>query len=420
MNERFSPDYRLELDGRPVPAGLRAAISSLSLTSALDGADRVEVSLANQHLRWTDEPLLRVGTPVRLSLGYNPDGFEQMFVGEVVSAEATFPADGAPTLTVAAQDRMTHLADRTQTRWYAVPIPTIGTTALPDAAIAPLLALENGFLPILDPLGATLSVLVYGVTLAVSIGDCDEMQKMVRRQQGQSDLDFLKVLARENGWDMLVDHSGATGGYKLRFLSPEGELEPVRTYRYGSSLVDWTPRVTSVGVLASITAYLRVSAIKTVFAITVGYDWDNASLDISVTPAILGSLPPAPRAGSASTRLGGGENSLVLGENLTLFTAPRRILGTLVPSLNNRLTGSGTVVGEPALQAGKVVQLEGLGEQYGGRYRITTATHTVGPGGYTTTFRARKEIWFGSIPAARQGAVSLSIPFLEVSGAVSY
>lgn len=417
MTGRFAPDFRLELDGTPLPAGLRAAVSAVSLTSALDGADRVEITLANQYLQWTDDPLLRVGAPVRLWLGYNPSGFEQVFVGEVVSSEASFPADGCPTLTVAAQDRMTRLADRKQSRWYAVPIPTIGTTAIPDAAIAPLLALENGFIPVLDPLGATLSVLIYGVTLAVSIGDCAEMQKMVRRQDGESDLEFLKVLSRENGWDLLVDHSGTTGGYKLRFLSPEGELEPVRTYHYGSSLVDWTPRITSVGVLASITAYLRVSAIKTVFAVEVGYDWDNASLDISITPAILSSLPVP--SGSGQTRLSSGENHLVLGENLTMFTAPRRILGTLIPSLNNRLTGSGTVVGEPALQAGKVVQLEGLGERYGGRYRITTATHSVGAGGYTTSFEARKEIWFGSIPATEQGAVTLNIPFLEVSGAVT-
>ncbi len=417
MTDRFAPDFRLELGGDPIPAGLRAAISQVSLTSALDGADRVEITIANQYLQWTDLRQLRVGSSVKLWLGYNPGDFTQMFVGDVVSAEATFPADGCPMLTVAAQDRMIRLADRHQSRWYAVPIPTIGTTAIPDAAIAPLLALENGFLPILDPLGATLSVLIYGVTLAVSIGDCAEMQKMVRRQENESDLEFLKVLARENGWDLFVDHSGSTGGYKLRFLSPEGELSPVRTYHYGSSLVEWMPRVTSVGVLASITAYLRVSAIKTVFAVTVGYDWDNASLDISVTPAVLSSLPSPDPTGS--TRLSGGENHLVLGENLTLFTAPRRILGTLVPSLNNRLTGSGTVVGEPALQAGKVVQLEGLGERYGGRYRITTATHTIGAGGYTTNFEARKEIWFGSIPATEQGAVSLNIPFLEVSSAVN-
>ena len=68
-------------------------------------------AIANQYLRWTDNPLLDPGVPLRLSLGYKPDGFEQMFVGEIVSEQATFPADGLPTLTIAAQDRFERLRE---------------------------------------------------------------------------------------------------------------------------------------------------------------------------------------------------------------------------------------------------------------------------------------------------------------------
>ncbi len=48
-----------------------------------------------------------------------------------------------------------------------------------------------------------------------------------------------------------------------------------------------------------------------------------------------------------------------------------------------------------------MVNLEGLGAQFGGLYRITSATHTIDGGGYKTSFQARKEVWFGSIPAPR-------------------
>ena len=408
MNERFAPDFKVELDGEPIPAALRASISSVSLTSALDGADRVELGIANQHLRWCDSKLLRNGTPITLHLGYHPDGFEQVFVGEIVSTQASFPSDGQPTLTVAAHDRMERLRESVRTTWYAVPIPTIGQLPLPDVAIAPLLAVENGLLPILDPVGAALSVILYGASVAVAVNDTHEMQQLVRRQDGESDLDFLATVAAENGWEMFIDHTGATGGYKLRFMSPAAEIEPVRTYHYGSSLVDWSPRITSVGVLASVTAYLRVSAIKTVFAVTVGYDWDNAALEISIMPSVFGQ--------AAGTTPGepGDESFLLLTDNVTVFTAPRRILSELLPSLNERLTGSGTVVGDPALVAGKVVQLEGIGEEFGGRYRITSATHTIGSGGYSTSFDARQEIWFGSIPALDQGAVAVEVPFAEL------
>ncbi len=55
------------------------------------------------------------------------------------------------------------------------------------------------------------------------------------------------------------------------------------------------------------------------------------------------------------------------------------------------------------------MQLEGVGEQFGGLYRVTSATHTIDGGGYRTSFEVRKEIWFGSIPLLEQGAVPVPV-----------
>jgi uncharacterized protein len=83
---------------------------------------------------------------------------------------------------------------------------------------------------------------------------------------------------------------------------------------------------------------------------------------------------------------------------LAAATAPKRIMAELVPRLNNRLTASGTTIGNPALKAGRVVDLQGLGDDFGGLYRVTSSTHTIDNGGFRTAFEARKEVWFGSIP----------------------
>jgi len=58
-----------------------------------------------------------------------------------------------------------------------------------------------------------------------------------------------------------------------------------------------------------------------------------------------------------------------------------------------------------------VLRIEGVGEQFGGLYRVTSATHTIDQSGYRTQFETRKEIWFGSIPASEQGAVRVNVPF---------
>ena len=415
MSDQYAPDYRLQLDGRPIPSDLRGAITSVSFTSALEGADRVEIGVANQYLRWTDDPALEPGVQLRLSLGYNPHEFEQVFVGEIVSVQASFPADGLPSLTIAAQDRFERLRNSPKSRWFEFPIPFFRTVPIPDPAIAAMVSAENGFVPVIDPVGAALSIILFGASVVSSV--IDDSQIVVRRQEKETDLDFLQRVSRENGWELLIDHSGPLGGRKLRFMSPLDELEPVRTYSYGASLMDWSPRITTVGVIVSVTAFVRVSAIKTVFQVTVGYDWDRGSLDISIEPAVLGEMPTSEEESEDDVGKP-NDRSLIIEENLSLVSAPRQILAELIPSLNGRVTGSGSVVGDHALIAGRVVQLEGLGREFGGRYRVTSATHTVDSSGYRTMFEGRKEIWFGSIPALDQGAVSLRAPFVDVEGAV--
>jgi hypothetical protein len=79
-------------------------------------------------------------------------------------------------------------------------------------------------------------------------------------------------------------------------------------------------------------------------------------------------------------------------------TAVKEALVELLERLNSRLTGSGSAVGNPEIRAGRVIDLQGLGERFSGLYRITSATHTFDSGGYKTSFEVRYEVWFGSIP----------------------
>src|SRR3954471_16473549 len=96
---RFAPEFQVRIRGQAVPAALRASVSSVSYQSGLDGADRVELTLVNENLRWLDHPLLRLDNELALSMGYAPDPLEQVFVGEIIGHTAAFPSSGAPTLT---------------------------------------------------------------------------------------------------------------------------------------------------------------------------------------------------------------------------------------------------------------------------------------------------------------------------------
>jgi hypothetical protein len=384
---KYAPEFRLRINDEPLPLALRAAVASVTYQDGLEGADRVEVTFANPNLRWLDHPALQVDNGFKLSIGYAPGPFEEVFVGEITGVEPSFPNGGAPTIRVIAQDFLQRLTRGAKDRGFLISISGIGNFPLPDVAVTALVSATNLLIPDQDPVGGALSALM---TLATYITAPAAAQKGLRRQQGQSDFDFLSGIARENGWEMFIDHTQQPRGYVLRFKFLIQDYAPSLTLRWGRSLMEFTPRLTTVGDLFGITARVWVPELGIEFVIVVGWDFDRAAFNLQVYPDLIGDiedvLGPEAAKGTLSIKPTGFPSAL------------REILTELLPRLNNRLTGSGSAIGDPSIKAGRVINLEGLGEQFSGLYRITSATHTLDSGGYRTSFEARKEVWFGSIP----------------------
>jgi uncharacterized protein len=397
---RYAPEFQVRINDQVVPAAMRASMTGVQYQTGLDGADRVEVTLANENLRWLDHPLLRLDHDVKLSMGYAPDPMRQMFAGEIVAVSPTFPAGGTPMLTVTAQDRRHRMQRGNKVRWFAIHTTCLGNFPIPDIAVAAMVSAENMMMPIMDPIGAALSIIIGGVEAAVSFNDPDARQKLIRRQSKESDYDFLRRLSAENGWELVMDHQSPLGGRRLHFFSPADHLTPEVTLRYGQSLVDFTPRISTVGQVAQVAVSFWVPALNTEFFVAAGWDWDRSALTLDIVPGY--GLPMATAQKDANKN-----PVMVLNEPLTSDTAPRVLVSKLLAKLNNRLTGSGRCVGDPRIQAGTVLRIEGVGKQFGGLYRVTSATHSLDTGGYQTSFELRKEVWFGSVPLFDQGAVKV-------------
>ena len=396
----YAPEFQVRINDQAVPAALRASITSASYQTGLEGADRVELTVANENLRWLDHPQLKLDNALVLSMGYAPGPLRQQFAGEIVALSPSFPASGSPMLAVSAQDRRHRLQRGNKVRWFAIPTECLGNFPIPDAAVAAMVSAENALVPVLDPIGAALSIIIGGVEVAAAFGDPDARQKMIRRQGGESDYDFLRRLCAENGWEMVMDHQGAQGGRRLHFLSLIDALEPDLTLRYGQSLVDFTPRISNVGQVAKVAVSFWVADLNMEFTVAAGWDWDRSALTLDIVP------------GFGVAGLGAGKDAnkdpvMVLNEPLNSNTAPRVLVSKLLAKLNSRLTAGGRCVGDPRIQAGSVLRIEGVGKQFGGLYRVTSATHSIDGGGYQSSFELRKEVWFGSVPLLEQGAVTV-------------
>jgi uncharacterized protein len=392
----YAPDYRIEIDGRPIPAELRGCVSRISHTDGIRGADRVEVSVANDGLRWLDHPLLQVDRPFTLSLGYAPDPLERVFVGEITGVTAAFPNGGMPTLTVVAHDFLQRLTIGSKDRGFMLNLPSIGHFPLPDALVTSMVAAGHLLVPLNDPVGAALSF--FTLLLAYSVSPL-EAKKGVRLQSG-SDFDFLTGIARENGWEMYIDHSAEPQGSVLRFQFLVQDYEPAAVLTWGRSLSEFTPRLTTVGQVAGVTTRVWLPSVKAEVVVVLGWDYDRAGFDLRIYPG-LGGLEGV--LGPAKAR------ALHTVEAVGPATVPKKLLGELLPRLNNRLTAAGGTVGDLAVKAGRVIDLRGVGDRFGGLYRVTSATHSLDGGGFRTSFEARKEVWFDAtatpsgVPGLRAG-----------------
>lgn len=382
----YAPDYQIEINGDIIPADLRASIVRISYQDGLQGADRVEITVANEGLKWLDHPLLQVDNGFSLSIGYAPDPLEKVFVGEITGVNVSFPNSGMPTFTVVAHDFLQRLTTGTKDRAFALSLPCIGKFPLPDPYVVELVSATNLLIPLVDPSGAALSFLTLLIAYAI---DPLAAKQGIRIQRGQSDFDFLSMLAKENGWEMYIDHTLEPKGYVLKFQFLIQDYSPSINLKWGESLMEFTPKISTIGQVVGVSTRIWISSIKMEFVIILSWDFDRAAFDLMVFPGL----------GSVQELLGSQKAQKTLKiEAIGPATAPKAILSELLPRLNNRQTGSGSTLGNPEIKAGRVIHLDGLGDQFGGLYRITSANHTIDSSGYRTQFDARKEVWFGSIP----------------------
>jgi len=382
---QLGPQFTVQLGGQNLPAALRGSISSLTYTDGIEGADSVEVTFANPGLQWLDDPLLAVDQGFSLSIGYAPDPLEEVFVGEITGVEPSFPNGGMPTIRVTAHDFLQRLTHGKVDRAFCIQIPKVVTIPLPDPVVTALVSASNLLIPDQDPIGGALSTLM---TLASFVAAPTEPQKWVRAQHGVSDFDFLSTIGKENGWEVYIDHTVEPKGYVLRFQFLIQDYSPSVTLEWGQSLMDFTPRLTTVGDVFGVSARVWVAALQIEFVIVVSWDYDRAAFNLMIYPGL----------GDLSVLLGEKASSTISIKPTGFGNTLREIISELLPRLNNRLTGTGSTIGNPQIKAGKVINLLGLGNQFGGLYRIMSATHTFDGSGYRTNFKVRKEVWFGGIP----------------------
>ena len=291
---RYVPDFRIQINDRDLPAALRSSITSVKHEEGQNAADRVEIGLANQNLRWLQQHIrglgfrpfpsgVRVGplpgqsvapaglfdldNKLTLAMGYAQDRLDPMFIGEITGVEASFPNGDMPGMTLVAHDYLHRLSEGSYSRGFG---------PLPDFIIASILGLENRLLPLIEPI-------IVGASTAVSVVNLI-FNGTGRKQEGQSHLELLTKIAETYDAEFWVEGDIL---YVSRFMK---EYAPRLTLTWGESLLEFTPKVTTVGQAFGVAMKFTLREIPLDFLVSVFYDFDRESVGISLLP---GAAAPA-------------------------------------------------------------------------------------------------------------------------------
>ncbi len=345
MRSYYAPDFAVKIEGLTMAADVSNAVIDLTYDNNLDTADMFTLRLNNADLRLTDSALFDVGKNVEIYMGYAGE-LEPMMLGEITAINPSFPASGAPTLTVTGYDKSHRLRHNRPARFTF--------KYMNDSVIAAQIAAENLLIPIIDPA---------------------LMPPRPSVQQTSSDWAFLKELAERNFFHVYVYWD------KLYFRLPRPQTEMV-TLEWGKNLSSFSPRL-------STSAQFGIQIIR-------GYDYKLAQKIVAIIPAIaLGS-----DLDDIIERLGSSfiDQLVKLGRNVIrdqpidgYFDATILAKSILRQLLDGLYEGSGSCIGIPNLRAGDKVNITGLGKRFSGNYNLSKVTHTINEGGYQTSFEVTQK-----------------------------
>ena len=190
-------------------------------------------------------------------------------------------------------------------------------------------------------------------------------------QDSQTDMEFLRARAARIGFRIAVE------GSKLKFRKAEEAPLEAPAQEWSKTLFSFRTRKT--GVAQANEVQVR--------------GWDPQAKQ-----AIVGRAAQVTDPNQVGDQKNGGQVAQQAFGSAATLTVCDQPVGTqteadalakaVLDQLGaNYLSAEGTCLGEPALRAGKLVEIKGVGQRLGGKYFVTCTRHVYTPdGGYMTTF----------------------------------
>jgi phage protein D len=378
----YTPQFRISIDRVGLQSDVLRDVVSLTYKDNVNEIDSFELTVNNWDARHRDFKYAGAETPrlldpnnpasradtlfepcnkvVEVRMGYTGE-LTRMMVGNFTTMEPTFPSGGAPTLAVRGLNVLHELRRKQYTTaWEKI---TDSRAAKEIESLKDKESGRNRFpIPIeIDPNAAK-----------------DEPVLEYLSQQNQYDVDFLFQRARQRGYVIYIKEDEPR---RLYFgpstANQQGMRDVSFELRYPGSLLEFKPTLTTARQVKSVTVHGWNRQSKQPITETVTLDDAKLNKNQDLYEMLKKCDP---------------REEIVVNEPVfTQKQARERAIALLQQRQKEMVKCTATTVGLPELRAGRLVRIKGVGPTFGGTYFITETTHTIGAGGYTTMFSARRE-----------------------------
>ena len=387
----YVPRFEISVGGTAVPTSILRDVVQVTYNDSTTEIDSFDITVNNwdattrkfkyvgseTDTRSTD-PLHTLFEPCardfELKLGYGSE-LLSIVKGSPASLEPTFPAGGAPMLTVRALNVLFKLRTKQyRDHWTDKKISQIaediGRRSERDGC-------KRFPLPI---------------RLAPANVRRREPKLLYVSQENQYDIDFLLLEARKIGYVVYVDTEPQRRGpaREVLYFGPSNARHPgvpdvTYELKWGISLIDFTPKLSTANQAKSIEVRSWNQQNNRSIRKKVAADHP----DIRINRDLLHFVDPGRPCGGGGCRP--REEVTVNEPQFTPEQAERRAVALMEEKLKQLVEATGTTVGLPDLRAGQRVRIVGVGARFSGTYFVIKSTHTINDSGYITKFTARRE-----------------------------
>lgn len=341
----FVPAFEVRVGGKSVGGRAVRDILSVTYRDALESIDTFQLVVNNwdeekRDFKYSEGDLFAPGQEVELKLGYRDEPLVDVLFGEITSLTPQFPASGVPTIAVGGSSILHRLRREQRDAVYK---------KKKDSEIAQAIIKGVGLKPKTPDIGK-------------------EKTNDHVPQHSEYDLIFLLKRAKRRGYELSVDEDN--GQHVIRFGTPKGSVGVPFKLTWGGSLLSFNLKLNVVNQVGKVIVRGADPKSKGKIEATEqrpgGDPFHDAFKD---RKEVISDRPPK-----------------------DLADAKARAETAMTRIRQDYITATGSTVGLPELRTGTLVDIDGVGERFSGKYFITSTTHTLGDGGYQTSFDARKEL----------------------------